>query len=200
MKQAIRSFIAVTSLLLVSVVRADLAEMPSGSYVLDKTHGYITFSYNHLGFSTPQVGFRSFDVAMELDSANIENSEVTVMIDATSLDSRVEVFNGHLNGENFFDTANYPEITFVSTGIKSTGENTFDLTGDLTLKGTTLPVTLHATLQKADLHPMRKVPTIGVTAHTAVSRTAFGMERGVPAISDEVEIFISVEMPQKTEE
>ena len=200
MKQAIRSFIAVTSLLLVSVVRADLAEMPSGSYELDKTHGYITFSYNHLGFSTPQVGFRSFDVALELDSANIENSEVTVMIDATSLDSRVEVFNGHLNGENFFDTANYPEITFVSTGIKSTGENTFDLTGDLTLKGTTLPVTLHATLQKADLHPMRKVPTIGVTAHTTVSRTAFGMERGVPAISDEVEIFISVEMPQKTEE
>ena len=116
------------------------------------------------------------------------------------LDSRVEVFNGHLNGENFFDTANYPEITFVSTGIKSTGDNTFDLMGDLTLKGTTLPVTLHATLQKADLHPMRKVPTIGVTAHTTVSRTAFGMERGVPAISDEVEIFISVEMPQKTEE
>ena len=200
MKQVIRSFIAVTSLLLLSVVRADLAEMPSGTYVLDKTHGYITFSYNHLGFSTPQVGFRSFDVALELDSANIENSEVTVMIDATSLDSRVEVFNGHLNGENFFDTANYPEITFVSTGIKSTGENTFELTGDLTLKGTTLPVTLHATLQKADLHPMRKVPTIGVTAHTTVSRTAFGMERGVPAISDEVEIFISVEMPQKTEE
>ena len=200
MKQVIRSFIAVTSLLLLSVVRADLAEMPSGSYELDKTHGYITFSYNHLGFSTPQVGFRSFDVALELDSANIENSEVTVMIDATSLDSRVEVFNGHLNGENFFDTANYPEITFVSTGIKSTGDNTFDLMGDLTLKGTTLPVTLHATLQKADLHPMRKVPTIGVTAHTTVSRTAFGMERGVPAISDEVEIFISVEMPQKTEE
>jgi len=200
MKQSIRSLIAVTSLLLTSVVRADLAEMPSGSYELDKTHGYITFSYNHLGFSTPQVGFRSFDVALELDSANVENSEVTVMIDATSLDSRVEVFNGHLNGENFFDTANYPEITFVSTGIKSTGDNTFDLMGDLTLKGTTLPVTLHATLQKADLHPMRKVPTIGVTAHTTVSRTAFGMERGVPAISDEVEIFISVEMPQKTEE
>lgn len=200
MKQSIRSLIAVTSLLLTSVVRADLAEMPSGSYELDKTHGYITFSYNHLGFSTPQVGFRSFDVALELDSANVENSEVTVMIDATSLDSRVEVFNGHLNGENFFDTANYPEITFVSTGIKSTGDNTFDLMGDLTLKGTTLPVTLHATLQKADLHPMRKVPTIGVTAHTTVSRTAFGMERGVPAISDEVEIFISVEMPQKNEE
>jgi polyisoprenoid-binding protein YceI len=200
MKQAIRSIFAVTSLLLVSVVKADIAEMPSGTYALDKTHGYITFSYNHLGFSTPQVGFRSFDVALELDSANIENSEVTVTIDATSLDSRVEVFNGHLNGENFFDTANYPEITFVSTGLESTGENTFDLTGDLTLKGTTLPVTLHATLQKADLHPMRKVPTIGVTAHTTVSRTAFGMARGVPAISDEVEIFISVEMPQKTEE
>lgn len=200
MKQAISSLFAVTSLLLASVVRADLSEMPSGSYGLDKSHGYVTFSYNHLGFSTPQVGFRSFDVALELDSANIENSEVVVTIDATSLDSRVEEFNGHLNGENFFDTASFPEISFVSTGIESTGDSTFDLTGNLTLKGNTLPVTLHATLQKADYHPMRKVPTIGVTANTTVSRTAFGMPRGVPAISDEVEIFISVELPQKTDE
>jgi len=200
MKKTISSLFAVSSLLLASVVHADLDGMPSGTYALDKTHGYITFSYNHLGFSTPQVGFRSFDVTLELDSANIEDSEVVVTIDAMSLDSRVEEFNGHLNGENFFDTTNFPEISFVSTGIESTGDNTFDLTGDLTLKGTTLPVTLHATLQKADLHPMRKVPTIGVTAHTEVSRTAFGMARGVPAISDEVEIFISVELPQQTEE
>jgi polyisoprenoid-binding protein YceI len=200
MKHAIGSLFAVVSLLFCSVVNAELADMPSGAYALDKNHGYITFSYSHLGFSTPQVGFRSFDVALDLDSENIENSEVSVTIDATSLDSRVEEFNGHLNGENFFDTENFPEIRFVSTAIEPTGGNTFDMTGDLTLKGTTLPVTLHATLRKADYHPMRKVPTIGVTGQTTVSRTAFGMARGVPAISDEVQIFISVELPQKTDE
>lgn len=74
---------------------AGLSEVPSGAYGLDKTHGYITFSYSHLGFSNPHVGFRSFEVDLNLDNENIENSVVSVTIDATSVDSRVEVFNGH---------------------------------------------------------------------------------------------------------
>ena len=200
MKRIIQSVTVATAFALASSAFAELADMPSGAYTLDKNHAYITFSYNHLGYSTPHVGFRSFDAALDLDSANIENSKVSVTIDATSVDSRVEVFNGHLQGENFFDTANHPEITFVSTGIKSTGDNKFDLMGDLTIKGNTLPVTLAATLQKADFHPMRKLPTIGVTAETTVSRSAFGMPRGTPNISDEVTIYISVEMPQKQED
>ncbi len=200
MKNVIRSLTAVTALTLSLGAYAELADMPAGEYALDKSHGYITFSYNHLGFSTPHVGFRDFDVELDLDSSDIENSKVNVMIDATSVDSRVDEFNGHLNGENFFDTATYPEITFVSTDIESTGDNTFDLMGDLTIKGQTHPVTLNATLQKAANHPMRKVPTIGVTAEGTVSRTAFDLSRAVPAISDEVNIRISVELPQKTDE
>lgn len=200
MKNTLRSLAGLSVLALSFAANAELADMPSGAYVLDKTHGYITYTYSHLGYSTPHVGFRNFDVDLELDSSNIENSKVNVLIDATSVDSRVEVFNGHLNGENFFDTENYPQITFVSTGIKSTGGNTFDLTGDLTIKGQTHPVTLNAVLQKADNHPMRKVPTIGVTAETTVSRSAFDMSRGVPNIGDEVTIHISVELPQKQDD
>lgn len=200
MKNTLRSLAGLSVLALSFAANAELADMPSGAYVLDKSHGYITYTYSHLGYSTPHVGFRNFDVDLELDSSNIENSKVNVLIDATSVDSRVEVFNGHLNGENFFDTETYPQITFVSTGIKSTGGNTFDLTGDLTIKGQTHPVTLNAVLQKADNHPMRKVPTIGVTAETTVSRSAFDMSRGVPNIGDEVTIHISVELPQKTDD
>lgn len=200
MKRFIQSVTVASVFALASAAYAELSDMPSGAYGLDKNHAYITFSYNHLGYSTPHIGFRSFDVSLELDSSNIENSKVNVTIDATSVDSRVEVFNGHLQGGNFFDTENHPEITFVSTGIKSTGGNNFDLMGDLTIKGTTLPVTLDAVLQKADFHPMRKLPTIGVTAETTVSRSAFGMPRGTPNISDEVNIMISVEMPQKQED
>ena len=200
MKRTFQSVIFATAFAFAPGAYAELADMPSGAYVLDKNHAYISFSYNHLGYSTPHIGFRSFDVALELDSANVENSKVSVTIDATSVDSRVEVFNGHLQGENFFDTAKYPEITFESTGIKSTGDNTFDLMGDLTIKGNTLPVTLAATLQKADFHPMRKLPTVGVTAETTVSRSAFGMPRGTPNISDEVTIMISVELPQMQED
>lgn len=111
-----------------------------------------------------------------------------------------EVFDGHLRSANFFDTENYPEITFVSTGIKAREDNKFELMGDLTIKSNTLPFTLDAVLQKADFHPMRELPTIGVTAETTVSRSAFGMPLGTPSISDEVTIYISVEMPKKTEE
>ena len=200
MKNVIRSLTAVTALALSLGANAELADMPSGAYVLDKTHGYITFSYDHLGFSTPHVGFRSFDVSLDLDSANIENSKVDVLIDATSIDSRVEVFNGHLSGEDFFDTANHPQITFTTTEINSTGDNTFDLTGDLTIKGVTKPVTLNAILRKADMHPMRNVPSIGVTAEGMLSRSEFGLTRGVPNIGDEVTLQISVELPQKAQE
>lgn len=197
MKNVIRSLTAATVLALSLVANAELGDMPSGAYVLDKSHGYITFMYDHLGFSTPHVGFRSFDVSLDLDPANVENSKVSVLIDATSVDSRVDVFNGHLNGEDFFDTANHPEITFTSTNITATGANTFDITGDLMIKGITRAVTLNATLQKADMHPMRKVASIGVTADGTLSRSDFGLSRGVPNIGDEVTLHISVEMPQK---
>ena len=196
MNNVIRSLTAVGALSLSLGASAELSDMPSGAYALAKSHGYMTFTYNHLGFSTPHVGFRNFDVSLDLDSANIENSKVDVLVDATSVDSRVEVFNGHLNGENFFDTANHPEITFTGTKIASTGDDTFDLTGDLTIKGETQAVTLNAVIQKTAMHPMRNVPTVGVTAEGTLSRSAFGLSRGVPNIGDEVTLHISVEMPQ----
>lgn len=174
---------------------ADLSSMPSGHYGLDQTHGYITFSYSHLGFSNPHVGFRSFDVDLSLDSENIENSTVEVLIDATSIDSRVETFNGHLNGKNFFDTETYPTITFKSTSIEMTGKTTMNVTGDLTIKGITKPVTLEAMINKAADHPMRKIPTIGVSGQTTVSRSEWELTRAVPNVGDDVLIWIEVELP-----
>lgn len=175
-------------------------DVPSGEYGLDKTHAYITISYSHLGFSNPHVGFDSFDVNLTADSENPENSKVEVLIDATSVNSRVESFNGHLNGKNFFDTANFPAIIFKSTSIKSTGENSFNVTGDLTIKDITKPVTLAATINKAADHPMRKVPTIGVSATAKVSRSEWGLSRAVPNVGDEVTLMIEVELPQKKQD
>ena len=175
-------------------------DVPSGKYGLDKTHGYITFSYSHLGFSNPHVGFTSFEVVLDADAETPENSSVEVLIDAQSIDSRVEVFNEHLNGENFFATTSHPSISFRSTSVKSTGENSFDILGDLTIKGVTKPVTLKATINKAANHPFLELPTIGVTAITEVLRSEWGLDRAVPLVSDEVAIFIDVELPLKQDE
>ena len=194
MYKYIRSFFAATLLALPFSASADLSDVPSGVYTLDSTHGYITFTYSHLGFSNPRVGFNRFDTTLELDSRNPENSAIDVTIDASSIDSRVEEFNGHLNGSDFFNTAEYPTITFESTKVEATGENTFDVTGNLTILDTTKPVTLQATINKASNHPMRNVPTVGVSATTKLMRSDWGLGAYAPAVSDEVELSIEVEL------
>ena len=190
----IRSLCVATLLVLPFSVSADLSDVPSGKYTLDSSHGYITFTYNHLGFSNPRVGFNRFDTELELDSSNPENSVVEVTIAASSIDSRVAEFNDHLNGSDFFNTAEYPTITFKSTKVEATGENTFDVTGNLTILGTTKPVTLVTTINKAANHPMRKVPTVGLSASATLMRSEWGLGAYVPAVSDEVELSIEVEL------
>ena len=173
---------------------ADLSDVPSGEYALDSSHGYITFTYNHLGFSNPRVGFNSFDAVLDLDSDNPENSSIEVTIDATSIDSRVAEFNEHLNGADFFNTAEYPTITFTSTEVVATGENTFDVTGERTIKGTTKPAMLAVTINNAANHPMMNVPTVGVSATGQLMRSEWDLGAYVPAVSDEVTLSIEVEM------
>ena len=181
------------------IVRADLSAVPSGTYALDDAHGYITFTYTHLGFSNPRVGFNDFTTTLSLDNAAPENSTVEVTIDAASIDSRVPVFNEHLVGEDWFNTAEYPEITFRSTSIESTGDKSFDVNGELTIMGTTKPVTLNATINKAAEHPLRNVPAIGVSATTDILRSEWGLGGYVPAVSDEVRISIEVELLKQSD-
>jgi polyisoprenoid-binding protein YceI len=189
-----RSICAAALIAMPLTVTADLTEVPSGKYALDSSHGYITFTYSHLGFSNPRVGFNSFDTVLDLDTDNPENSTVEVTIDAASIDSRVAEFNEHLVGADFFNTAEYPTITFRSTKVTATGDNTFDVTGDLTILGTTKPVTLTTTINKAGNHPLRNVPTVGVSASTKLVRSEWGLGAYVPAVSDEVELSIEVEL------
>lgn len=198
MRKSIHAALAASLLALAANAQADLSTVPSGEYGLDDHHAYISFTYSHIGFSTPHIGFRKFDANLTLDSAKPENSSIDVVIDTTSVDSRVEEFNGHLRGSNFFDTDNYPQATFKSTRIAANEDGTFDVTGDLTIKGITKSVTLDATLNKAAMHPMRKIPTVGFSAETQILRSDFGMDRAVPAVGDEVTIYITVEMPQKS--
>ena len=186
-----------------SVANADdhlLSEkVAAGTYKMDTQHGYVTFTYSHFGLSNPQISFKSVDANITLDAETPANSTVNVTIAADSIDSDVEVFNDHLNSANWFDTEKFPEITFVSTElVQSDDHSKGTLTGDLTIKGITKPVTLDVTLLGAINHPLSKKDTLGVQATTTVLRSDFDMGAYAQAVSDEITITISGEF-NKTE-
>lgn len=191
--KSLRISASLLTLSLATAAFADLSTAPAGNYVMDKSHAYITFSYSHMGFSTPHVGFTSFDTVFNLDSANVENSSVSVTIDAESIDSRVEEFDGHLTSPDFFNTAEHPRITFESTSIAPAGGDNYDITGNLTIKGITKPVTLATTINKVGNHPMKGVPTIGISGEAKVNRSEFDLGRFVPNVGDEVTIQVTGE-------
>ncbi|MEM9108361.1 MAG: YceI family protein, partial [Pseudomonadota bacterium] len=117
-------------------------------YVLDKSHAHVKFEVGHLGFSTTHGQFRKFDADISFDSGNVEATKVTFTIDAASVDTLWDARDDHIRGADFLDVANHPEITFVSTKVAPTGTDTADITGDLTIRGVTQPITLQAKLNK----------------------------------------------------
>ena len=177
-----------------TVSAADLTAVPSGSYQVDPTHAYVNFQYNHLGLSNPTLSFDDFAVDMNLDNSDPTKSLIMVTIDANSIVSGSEIWKDHLTGEKWFDTANNPEITFQSTSIESTGDGTYKVMGNVTVKGETKPLTLDTTINAAMMHPMSGKPVIGFDATGNLLRSDFGMGAFAPNISDEVAINLTVEM------
>lgn len=168
-------------------------EVETGGYVMDKGHGYVTFSYSHLGFSNPRLRFRDIDATLALNAEEPAESGLEVTIAAASIDSGVDVFDEHLNSADWFDTAEYPTITFFATDLEQTADGAGTVTGDLTVKGVTQSVTLDVELLAAGQHPIARKDTVGINATTTILRSDFGLGAYAPGVSDEVEIFISAE-------
>lgn len=170
------------------------------TYVFDKAHTNIQFSWDHFGFSTTSAEFEEFSGELQFDPEDHANSSVEVTIDLDSVDSGFDTFNGHLTEKpEWFNTDEYPEATFTSTGIEAVGDNRLHVTGDLTLKGVTKEVTLDTTINKIGQHPVTNAKTIGFDATTTVSRSAFNMGKYAPSVSDEVTISISSEMQRESD-
>ena len=164
-------------------------------YVLDKSHAHVTFSVGHLGFSTVHGQFREFDAEIDFDPGNVEATRVDFTINAASVDTFWEARDKHIRSKDFFDTKTYPTITFVTTSVAPTGSNSAKVTGNLTLRGITKPVTLDATLNKLGPSPFNPNQTIaGFTVEGEIDRTQFGVNYAAPAVSAIIPIRIELEM------
>ncbi|OWY38371.1 polyisoprenoid-binding protein [Xenophilus sp. AP218F] len=162
------------------------------TYVIDGTHTFPRFSYSHFGFSTQLSRFDKTSGTIVLDKA-AKTGSVDVVIDMKSVNTGFPVFNGHIQGEDFFDTAKYPTATFKSTKVLFDGDKPSAVEGNLTIKGVTKPVTLTLSSFQQMPHPMLKKDAIGANASVKVKRSEFNAGKYAPYVGDDVTIDIAVE-------
>lgn len=164
------------------------------SYTIDATHAHAAFRVSHLGFSHTLGQFKDITGTIEFDAEAPENSSVSVTIATASVDSANEARDEHLRKADFLNVEAFPTMTFTSTNIEVTGEETAKITGDLTLLGVTKPVVLDANLNGSGPHPFDPSKIVaGFSATTEINRSDFGMAYASPAIGETVEIIIEVE-------
>jgi polyisoprenoid-binding protein YceI len=163
------------------------------AYMLDASHSQIVFSYDHLGFSTTTGMFSGFEGTIELDAENPAESSVKVSFPAQSLITGWPAREAHFLTEEFFGADANPLVTFTSTGIEVTGDNTGLITGDLIMNGITKSVVLDATMNQLADHPMANMPWAGFDATTTLLRSDFDMGQFAPFVGDEIAINISIE-------
>lgn len=187
---------------LVLPAAAQSLDIPSGTYANDRTHTSVVWKVSHMGFSVYTGMFDREGIAatVELDAENVANSTLSVdMSDVSVLtghtieyDPRSIDFDEEIASEMFLDLENAP-ISFKSTGIEVTGDNTARITGDLTLHGQTHEVVLDTTLNSAMDHPMMGTPAFGITATGTIDRTQFGIDTLAGPVGADVAIEIQAE-------
>ncbi len=165
----------------------------AADYAIDKPgqHAFINFKISHLGYSWLYGTFKDFDGSFSFDAANPEASKVNVTINTASLDSNHAERDKHLRSADFLNVDKHPQASFVSTAVKSTGEGTADITGDLTLNGVTKPVVIQARLLGEGQDPWGGYRA-GFEGSTRIALKDFGITKDLGPASQEVELTLSV--------
>ena len=192
------------TLLLATAIASPLLTLSTAAtaeiYKFDPGHTEIRFTYNHAGLSDQNGQWKIIDGEVDFDANNIAATKVTVTVDAASIDTGVGPVDEHLKSGDFFDVENHPTITFTSTGVEQTGDDSVTLVGDLTIKEISKPITMSFKLNHQGAHPLGdffdyyKGEWIGVQGTGEMLRSDFGVGMFAPVTSDEVTLSISAEM------
>ncbi|MDB4931356.1 MAG: uncharacterized protein JWM10_3840 [Myxococcaceae bacterium] len=173
--------------------------MSSAKYVIDASHSHVSFSVRHLMISNVRGEFAKFSGEASYDPEHPESTTATATIELASINTREEKRDAHLRSADFFDTDNHPNMTFTSKSAKKSGDG-LTIEGDLTIRGTTKPVTLVVEeITNEGKDPWGNT-RIGASAHTKIKRSDFGitwnaaLEAGGVVVGDEVKIQLEVEL------
>ena len=166
------------------------------TWQLDPPHSSAQFSVRHLGVSTVRGAFTKVSGTVQYDAAHPEKSSVQVSIDASSVDTRVEMRDNDLRSARFLDVQKFPTITFQSKKVEAAGAGKLKVTGDLTIHGVTKEVVLDVDgPTPAIKDPMGKDRLrMGASASTKINRQDFGVSALPGAVGDEITLTLDVEM------
>ncbi|AQY50617.1 hypothetical protein PWEIH_15203 [Listeria weihenstephanensis FSL R9-0317] len=167
---------------------------------VDPAHSSIEFQVKHMMVSKVKGAFKDFSADLNLDPEDLTTASLVFTVDAASLDTRQAQRDGHLKSPDFFDVDNYPSITFKSTDITSDGDNEYKVTGDLTIREVTKPITLKVEYEGTSKDPMSGNMVAGFEGTGKFNRKDFGLnynaalETGGVLIGDEVKLNIQIEI------
>jgi polyisoprenoid-binding protein YceI len=170
----------------------------TSTWTIDASHSLAEFSVKHMMVSNVKGRFGELSGTIQLDEADITKSSVDVSINVASIDTRDEKRDAHLKSPDFFDVENFPVITFKSTKVDQNGRDRLNVTGDLTIHGTTRPVILETELNGRSPSPWG-TEVIAFSAQTTISRKDWDMNFNIPlesggvVVGDKVKVSIEVE-------
>ena len=166
----------------------------AADYAIDKQgqHAFVNFKISHLGYSWLYGTFKDFDGSFSFDAATPQDSKVNVTLNTTSVDTNHAERDKHLRSDDFLNVGEHPTATFASTSVKSTGEGTADITGDLTLNGVTKPVVITAKFIGEGKDPWGGYRA-GFEGSTLLKLKDFDIQKDLGPASQDVELIISVE-------
>ena len=169
------------------------------TWALDASHTNVGFAVKHMMISTVRGNFSEVTATVEIDGDDYSTAQISAEIDAASITTRNEQRDTHLRSADFFDVENEPKLTFTSTKVDVVSKEELRVTGDLTIRGTTKPVTLNVELTGTGKDPWGNDRS-AFTAETKINRSEFGLtwnqalETGGVIVSDEIKITIEGEL------
>ncbi len=162
-------------------------------YNVEPGHTYPSFEADHMGLSFWRGKFTKSSGKIVLDRGSKTGGSIEINIDASSVDFGHAKMNEKARGDEMFNVAKYPTITYRSTALKFDGDKLVGVDGEMTMLGVTKPLPLTITHFKCIIHPMLKREVCGADAHGRFDRSDYGMNIGLPRFSPEIKLAIQVE-------
>lgn len=173
--------------------------MAKTKWAVDYAHSSIDFTVKHMMISKVKGSFQNFEVELEADPQDLTDANISFIVDASSISTKNDDRDNHLRSADFLDVEQYPKITFVSKSVTKAGNNEYNVTGDLTIRGVTKEETFKATFEGISKNPMSGAETAGFSAEGTVKRSNYGLtwnaalETGGVLVGDEIKFTVELE-------